>query len=458
MFLEGLAEKLQNTFKKLRGKGKLTESDINEALREVRLALLEADVSLPVVKDFTQRIRERSLGAEVMESLTPAQQIVKIVNEELTSLMGGEQMKIVFNPSGTTVIMLIGLQGSGKTTTAGKLALHYRKQGRRPLLVGVDVHRPAAIHQLEVLARQINVSFFSLGTDVSPLETARASLAEARAHGHDLIIVDTAGRLHIDAGLMEELARLKEILAPQENLLVVDAMTGQDAVNVARGFNDGLGLSGIILTKLDSDTRGGAALSVRAVTGCPIKFIGVGEKLDALEAFHPDRMAARILGMGDMLSLIEKAQEAFDQEKARELERKLRSQEFTLDDFLAQIGQVRSMGPLDQVLGMIPGLGGAKQLRQIREGFDEKEISRLEAIIKSMTPGERSNPSIINGSRRRRIARGSGTSVQDVNRLLNQFEQTRKLFKQLGAAPGGRSGSGRQAGKAGRKVRLKFPS
>jgi signal recognition particle subunit SRP54 len=454
MFLEGLSEKLQNTFKKLRGKGKLTESDINEALREVRLALLDADVSLPVVKDFIQRIRERSLGADVLESLTPVQQIVKIVNDELTRLMGDEQSKINLSvPSGhqgaATVFILAGLQGSGKTTTAGKLALYYRKHGRCPLLVGVDVYRPAAIQQLETLSKQINVPFFSLGQTANPLDIARAALEEARKQGCDMIIVDTAGRLHIDEGLMEELVRLKEILSPQETFLVVDAMTGQDAVNVARSFNEELGLSGIILTKLDGDTRGGAALSVKAATGCPIKLVGVGEKMDALEPFYPDRMAARILGMGDMLSLIEKAQESFDQEKARELERKLRKQEFTLDDFLDQLTQVRSMGPLEDVLGMIPGLGNAKQLKQLKGGFDEKEFGSIEAIIRSMTPGERRNTTIINGSRRKRIAAGSGTSVQDVNRLLKQFEQTRRLFKQF---------SETAQGKAGRKQKLfKFP-
>lgn len=441
MLLEGLAEKLQNTFKKLRGKGKLTESDISEALREVRLALLEADVSLPVVKEFIQRIRERSMGAEVLSSFTPAQQIIKIVNEELTRLMGDEQGKVDLSTTGdATVFMLIGLQGSGKTTTAGKLALYYRKQGRQPLLVGVDVYRPAAIQQLETLAKQINTPFFSLGKEISPLDTARACREQARARGCDLIIVDTAGRLHIDAVLMEELVRLKGILEPQETFLVVDSMTGQDAVNVARSFNEDLVLTGVILTKLDGDTRGGAALSVKAVTGCPIKFIGVGEKLDALEPFYPDRMAARILGMGDMLSLIEKAQVSFDQEKAQELERKLRKQEFTLDDFLDQITQVRSMGPLEQVLGMIPGLGGVKQLRQIQDGFDEKDFGHIEAIIKSMTPEERRNTTIINGSRRKRIALGSGTSVQDVNRLIKQYDQTRKMLKQLNENTSGKAG------------------
>lgn len=431
MLFEGLAERLQNTFRKLRGKGKLTESDINEALREVRLALLEADVNLAVVKQFTQRVKERCLGAEVLQSLTPAQQVIKIVHDELTLLMGEKVSKINFNPTGTSIFLLVGLQGSGKTTTAGKLALLFRKQGRRPLLVGADVYRPAAIKQLDVLAKQINVPFFSSTEEADPVRIGEASLEYAEAQGCDLIIVDTAGRLHIDQEMMEELRRLKNVLKPQEILLVVDAMTGQDAVNVAKSFHEELELSGVILTKLDGDTRGGAALSVKAVTGCPIKFVGTGEKLDALEPFYPDRMASRILGMGDVLSLIEKAQAAFDQEKAKEFERKLRKQEFTLEDFIEQIKQVRSMGPLEQLLSMIPGLGGAKQLKKLQDEFDEKEFVHIEAIINSMTPEERRNPSIINGSRRRRIAKGSGTSVQDVNRLLKQFEQTRKLMKQF---------------------------
>ncbi|MGB9791670.1 MAG: signal recognition particle protein [Thermacetogeniaceae bacterium] len=439
MLFEGLAEKLQSAFKKLRGKGKLTENDINEAMREVRLALLEADVSLSVVKEFTRRLKERCLGAEVLESLTPAQQVIKIVNDELTSLMGEKASKINFNPAGITIVMLVGLQGSGKTTTAGKLALWLRKQGKHPLLVGVDVYRPAAIKQLEVLAKQINVPFFSSSEEADPVKIAQASLDYAKAQGSDLVIVDTAGRLHIDQEMMDELKRLKDVLKPQEILLVVDAMTGQDAVNVAESFHKELGLSGIILTKLDGDTRGGAALSVKAVTGCPIKFVGTGEKLDALEQFYPDRMASRILGMGDVLSLIEKAQSAFDQQKAKELEKKLRRQEFTLEDFVEQLKQVRAMGPLEQILSMIPGLGGAKQLKKLQEELDEKELVRIEAIINSMTPEERRNPAIINGSRRRRIARGSGTSVQDVNRLLKQFEQTRKLMKQLTEATSGKN-------------------
>lgn len=446
---ESLAEKLQETFKKLRGKGKLTESDLNAALREVRLALLEADVSLPVVKEFIQCVRERSLGAEVLESFTPAQQVIKIVNEELTAIMGDTKSSVQFSSSGPTVFLLVGLQGGGKTTTAGKLALYYKKQGKQPLLVAADVYRPAAIKQLEVLAKQIDVPFFALEEGNSPVTIARQAVEYSRSHGYDLVIIDTAGRLHIDEELMEELQQMKDAVTPQEVFLVVDAMIGQDAVNIAKSFHEELGLTGVILTKLDGDTRGGAALSVRKATGCPIKFIGTGEKLDALDPFYPDRLAARILGMGDVLSLIEKAQATIDQEKAKELERKLRKQEFTLDDFLEQIKQVQSMGPLEQVLGMIPGLGGAKQLRQIQEGIDEKEFTYLEAMINSMTPEERHNPAIIKGSRRKRIARGSGRSVQDVNRLLKHYEQSRKLFKQL---------SELGAGKSARKLKsMKFP-
>lgn len=431
MLFQGLAEKLQNTFKKLKSKGKLTETDINEAMREVRLALLEADVFLPVVKEFTRSVKERCLGAEVLESLTPAQQIIKIVNDELTALMGGGLSRVNYSSNGATIFLLAGLQGSGKTTSAGKLALLHKKQGKRPLLVGADVYRPAAIKQLQVLADQIGVPFFSLGEDADPVHIAREAVERARKEGYDLIIIDTAGRLHIDTELMEELQKIKQTVEPQEIFLVVDAMTGQDAVNVAKSFDAKLALTGLIMTKMDGDARGGAALSVKQVTGCPIKFIGIGEKLDEMEPFHPDRMASRILGMGDMLSLIEKAQANFDQAKAKELEQKIRKQEFTLDDFVDQIKQLRSMGPLEQVLGMIPGLGGAKQLKQLEGEFDEKDFVHIEALISSMTPEERRNTAIISGSRRKRIAAGSGTTVQDVNRLLKQFGQTRKLMKQF---------------------------
>jgi signal recognition particle subunit SRP54 len=430
-----LAEKLQNTFKKLKGKGKLTEKDVNDAMREVRLALLEADVNYKVVKDFVATIKERAMGQEVMESLTPAQQVIKIVNEELTALMGGTQSKIILASKPPTVLMLIGLQGAGKTTTAGKLAGYFKRQGRRPLLVACDVYRPAAIKQLEVVGGNLEIPVFSLGDKVSPVEIAEQALEHAQSHGNDLVILDTAGRLHIDEELMEELEKIKAVAKPHEVLLVVDAMTGQDAVSVAESFHQSLGLDGIIMTKLDGDTRGGAALSVKAVTGRPIKFAGMGEKLDALEPFHPDRMASRILGMGDVLTLIEKAQATFDQDKAKEMERKLRQQDFTLEDFLEQLNQMKSMGPLEDILGMLPGMGQAKQLKNLQ--VDEKELKHVEAIIQSMTVEERRNPELINGSRKRRIAQGSGTRVQDVNRLLKQFADARKMMKQLGDMAGG---------------------
>ncbi len=443
MVFQALADKIQQALKKLKGKGKLTEKDVTEALREVRLALLEADVSLPVVKDFVQRVKEKATDSEVLASLTPAQQIVKIVHEELTQLMGGAPSRVNLNPAGATVFMLVGLHGSGKTTTAGKLALYFKKQGKHPLLVAADVYRPAAGKQLAVLGEQVGVPVFGLELR-DPREIARACLGEARRLGCNLVLVDTAGRLHIDAALMEELRALKEILQPHEVILVVDAMTGQDAVNIAKSFHEQLGLTGVILTKLDGDTRGGAALSVKAVTGCPIKFAGVGEKLDALEAFHPERMASRILGMGDVLTLIEKVQAGFDAAQARALEEKLRKQEFTLEDFRDQLRQMRALGPLDQLLGLLPGFGDAKHLRALQEGFDEKELIRIEAIINSMTPEERRHPEIINGSRRRRIARGSGTTVQDVNRLLRQFEQARRLLKHLSDAGTGKGGKKRR--------------
>ncbi|HHY59196.1 MAG TPA: signal recognition particle protein [Clostridia bacterium] len=441
-----LAEKLQNTFQRLRGKGKLSEKDIQEAMREVRLALLEADVNYKVVKDFVAAVKERALGQEVMASLTPAQQVIKIVHEELTALMGGTQSKIALAAKPPTVVMLVGLQGSGKTTSAGKLAHYFRRQGRRPLLVACDVYRPAAIKQLEVLGSQHDIPVFSLGDRVSPVEIARQAIAHAQQHGNDVAILDTAGRLHINEELMQELQEIKAAVQPHEVLLVVDAMTGQDAVTVAESFHQAVGIDGVIMTKLDGDTRGGAALSVKAVTGRPIKFVGMGEKLDALEPFHPDRMASRILGMGDVLTLIEKAQATLDQEKAREMERKLRQQEFTLEDFLEQLRQVRSMGPLEDILGMLPGLGQMKKLKNIQ--VDEKELKRVEAIIQSMTPEERRNPDILNGSRKRRIALGSGTTVQDVNRVLKQFMEVRKMMKQLGEFSG--------AAKKGKKG-FKFP-
>ncbi len=445
MAFEGLAEKLQQTFKRLRGRGKLSESDVGEALREVRMALLEADVNFKVVKDFVAKVKERAVGHEVLESLTPAQQVIKIVNDELTALMGGTQSRIAISPKPPTVVMLVGLQGAGKTTTAGKLALYLRKQNKRPLLVAADVYRPAAITQLQVLGKQLDIPVFAPGDKEKPVAIAKKAVEHALAYANDIVIIDTAGRLHINAELMDELKAVKQTVKPHEILLVVDAMTGQDAVTVAESFNNDLGLDGVILTKLDGDARGGAALSVKAVTGCPIKFAGLGEKLDALEPFHPDRMASRILGMGDVLSLIEKAQSSIDIEKAQELEKKLRKEDFTLDDFLDQLQQVRKLGSLDQILGMIPGMGGLSKKLQGAE-LDEKQLVKTEAIIRSMTKKERRHPDIINGSRRKRIAAGSGTLVQDINRLLKQFADARKMMKQM-----------QQMQKSGKKSNFKLP-
>ncbi|MGE5405471.1 MAG: signal recognition particle protein [Candidatus Saccharibacteria bacterium] len=441
---DGLADRLQETFRRLRGKGKLTEDDVNEAMREVRLALLEADVNFKVVKDFVGRVKERAIGQEVLNSISPGQQVVKIVFDELAELMGGNQTKIHISSKPPTVIMAVGLQGSGKTTSCGKLAKYFVSQGRRPLLVACDIYRPAAIKQLQVLGEQIGVPVFSMGQE-NPVNIARGAMEYARSNNRDIVILDTAGRLHINEELMQELKDVQAIVEPHEKLLVVDAMTGQDAVNVAESFNNDLGLTGVILTKLDGDTRGGAALSVKAVTGCAIKFAGVGEKMDALEPFHPDRMASRILGMGDVLTLVEKAQAAVDEKKALEMQKKLLKAQFTLEDFLEQMQQVRSMGPIDQLLGMIPGLG--KQLKGLKPEFDEKEMNHIEAIIKSMTPQERRDPSILNGSRKKRIAKGSGTRVQDVNRLVKQFEESRRMMKQFSDL----------GGKKGKKGGFKMP-
>lgn len=430
MAFEGLADRLQSTIQKLRGKGAVTETDVKEMMREVRLALLEADVNFKVVKDFVKRVSERAVGQEVLKSLTPAQQVVKVVQEELTALMGGEQSKIAAATRPPTVIMMVGLQGAGKTTTTGKLAnLLRKKYNRNPLLVAADIYRPAAIKQLETLGKQLNMSVFSLGDQVSPVEIAKQAIAHAKEQHHDYVLIDTAGRLHVDENLMEELQQIKELTNPHEIFLVVDAMTGQDAVNVAESFNNQLGLTGVVLTKLDGDTRGGAALSIRSVTNTPIKFVGLGEKLDALEPFHPERMASRILGMGDVLTLIEKAQASVDEEKAKELEQKLRTLSFTFDDFLEQLSQVRSMGPLDELLGMLPGANKIKGLKNLQ--VDEKQINHVEAIIRSMTKEEKLNPDIINGSRKKRIAKGSGRPVQEVNRLLKQFEDMKKMMKQM---------------------------
>ncbi|MCH5584978.1 signal recognition particle protein [Shimazuella sp. AN120528] len=428
MAFEGLSSRLQSVMQKLRGKGKVSEADVKEATREIRLALLEADVNFKVVKTFIDRVKERAIGQEVLKSLTPGQQVVKVVNEELTALMGGQESKLTVASSPPTVIMMVGLQGAGKTTSSGKLARLLAKQNKKPLLVAADIYRPAAIRQLEVLGEQLGVPVFSLGDKESPVNIAKKGIEKAKSEQFDTVIIDTAGRLHVDEQMMDELRNVRQIANPDEVLLVIDAMTGQDAVNVAESFHREMELTGVILTKLDGDTRGGAALSVKAVTNCPIKFVGMGEKADALEPFHPDRMASRILGMGDVLSLIEKAQEAVDMEKAKELEKKMRSQKLTLNDFLYQLQQVRKMGPLEDMLAMIPG-ANAKALKNVT--VDEKKMDRIEAIIRSMTVYEKDHPEILNASRRRRIAMGSGTSVQEVNQLLKQFQEMKKSMKQM---------------------------
>ncbi|AOH54259.1 signal recognition particle protein [Peribacillus muralis] len=430
MAFEGLADRLQSTMQKIRGKGKVNEADVKEMMREVRLALLEADVNFKVVKEFVKRVSERSVGQEVLKSLTPGQQVIKVVKEELTELMGGEQSKIAVASKPPTVIMMVGLQGAGKTTTTGKLAnLLRKKYNRKPLLVAADIYRPAAIKQLETLGKQLSMPVFSLGDQISPVEIAKQAIAKAKEEHHDYVLIDTAGRLHVDENLMGELKDIKELTKPDEIFLVVDAMTGQDAVNVAQSFNDQLGLTGVVLTKLDGDTRGGAALSIRSVTNTPIKFVGMGEKLDALEAFHPERMASRILGMGDVLTLIEKAQANVDEEKAKELEKKMRTATFTFDDFLEQLGQVRNMGPLDDILKMIPGANKMKGMDNLQ--IDDKQIGHVEAIIRSMTTHEKEHPETMNASRKKRIAKGSGRSIQEVNRLLKQFEEMKKMMKQV---------------------------
>ncbi len=434
MIFEGLAEKLQGTLKKLRGKGRLSEKDVKTGLKEVKLALLEADVNYKVVKKFIKKVQERAIGQDVMESLTPGQQVIKIVNEELTNLMGGNRSELSFSSESPTLIMLTGLQGSGKTTSAGKLARSLNEDGKQPLLVAGDIYRPAAIKQLQILGERLDIPVFSMGDKKDPVDIAKAGISYAQSHGKDVVILDTAGRLHIDEEMMDELKAIKNETNPHEILLVVDAMTGQDAVNVAENFDQVLGINGVVLTKLDGDARGGAALSIKAVTGKPIKFAGAGEKLADLEPFYPERMASRILGMGDVLSLIEKAEENIDAEKAKELEEKLRQDKFTLEDFLEQMDQVRNMGPLDQVLGMIPGMSGVKQLKNLQ--IDEKQLDHIEAIINSMTGEEKNDPEVINGSRRKRIAQGSGRNIQEVNRLLKQFKQTKKMMKQLNNSQG----------------------
>ena len=437
MAFEGLSDKLSAAFKRLRSKGKLTENDVRESMREVRMALLEADVNFKVAKEFTAAITEKAIGSDVLESLTPAQQIIKIVNDELTSLMGGTNARLASPNRPPCVIMLCGLQGSGKTTHAGKLSRMLKKQGHRPLLVACDIYRPAAIDQLKVVGGKADVPVFEMGQE-NPVKISKAAIAHAKDHGNDIVIIDTAGRLHIDEVLMKELQDVKAATLPHEILLVVDSMTGQDAVNVAESFNNALGIDGVILTKLDGDTRGGAALSVRHVTGKPIKFIGTGEKIDDIEPFHPERMASRILGMGDMLSLIEKAEQQFDEKKAAQMEEKLRKQTFNYNDLLDQFEQMRKMGPLKQVLGMIPGV--AKQLENAE--IDERQIDRTMAIIKSMTKKEREKPGLLDASRRKRIAAGSGTRVEDVNKLAKQLEMIQKMFKQVGGKGKKRPGFG----------------
>lgn len=439
MAFEGLAGRLQETMNKIRGKGKVNEADVKEMMREVRLALLEADVNFKVVKQFIKTVSERAVGADVMKSLTPGQQVIKIVQEELTSLMGGEESKIGTADRPPTVIMMVGLQGAGKTTTSGKLAnLLRKKYNRKPLLVAADIYRPAAIKQLETLGKQLDMPVFSLGDQVSPVEIAKQAIAKAKEEHLDYVIIDTAGRLHIDETLMDELKQVKEIATPTEILLVVDSMTGQDAVNVAQSFNEQLEITGVVLTKLDGDTRGGAALSIRSVTGKPIKFIATGEKMEALETFHPDRMASRILGMGDVLSLIEKAQTDVDTEKMKAMEQKMKDNSMTLDDFLEQLQQVKQMGPLDELLKMMPGANKMKGLDNMN--VDDKQLGHIEAIIKSMTKNEKDNPDIINASRRKRIARGSGRPVQEINRLLKQFGEMKKMMKQMTGGGKGKKG------------------
>lgn len=438
MAFESLTERLQSAMSRLRKKGKVTEADVKEMMREIRLALLEADVNLQVVKEFTKNVRERAVGSEVLESLSPAQQIVKIVNEELTKTLGEETIGLNKSPKIPTVIMMVGLQGAGKTTFAGKLANYLKKnENARPLMIAGDVYRPAAIDQLKVLGQQLDVPVFDMGTDVSPVEIVRQGMAVAQEKKNDYVLIDTAGRLHIDEALMDELKQIKEVAQPDEILLVVDAMTGQDAVNVADSFNAQLGISGVIITKLDGDTRGGAALSIRQVTGAPIKFTGTGEKLTDLEVFHPDRMASRILGMGDMLTLIEKAQSEYDEKQAEELARKMKENSFDFNDFIEQMDQVQNMGPLEDLIKMIPGMSQIPGIENVK--VDPKQLARQKAIVLSMTPAERENPDLLNPSRRRRIAAGSGNSVVEVNRFIKQFKESQKMMQQMskGSMPAG---------------------
>lgn len=444
MIFENLAEKLQNTLKNLKGKGVLSEKDIDAAMREVKLALLEADVNYKVVKDFVKSVKERALGAEVMESLTPGQMVIKIVNEELTNLMGNVQSKLNLSSKPPTVILMAGLQGAGKTTTVGKLANYLKKQGKQPMTVACDIYRPAAIKQLEIVSQKAGAIFYSEEGNQNAVEIAKNGVNKARTLGYDIVLIDTAGRLHVDETLMDELKQIKAEVKPHEILLVVDAMTGQDAVNIAQTFDETLGIDGVVLSKLDGDTRGGAALSIKAITKKPIKFSAVGEKLEDLEVFHPERMASRILGMGDVMSLIEKAQGAFDEKSAKNMQDKIKNADFTLEDFLDQMQMIKKMGPIKNLLEMIPGMSQIKQLKEA--DIDEREILKVEAIIRSMTKKERQNPSIINASRKKRIAKGSGTEVQQVNRLLKQFEESKKMMKQFG-----------NMSKSMKKGKFKFP-
>lgn len=445
MAFESLSDKFQNIFSSLRKKGKLSEQDVKAAMREVKMALLEADVNFKVVKQFVNSVKERAVGQEVMESLTPGQHVIKIVNEEMIKLMGEEKSELTFSTTPPTVYMMVGLQGAGKTTTSAKLAGNIKKMGKRPLLVACDIYRPAAIKQLQVVGEQIGVPVFAMGDKNNPVDISKAALEHANKNGNDVVIVDTAGRLHIDEEMMDELINVKETINPQEILLVVDAMTGQDAVNVADNFNSKIGIDGVILTKLDGDTRGGAALSVRAVTEKPIKYVGMGEKLTDLEVFYPDRMASRILGMGDVLTLIEKAQSTIDEKKAAEMERKIRKAEFSFDDFLEQMQQMKNLGSMKDIMGMIPGLN--QQMKNVE--VDDKELVKVESMILSMTPAERANPALMNPSRKKRIAEGSGNSIHDVNRFIKQFEQMKKMMKQF-------SGMMKKGGKKGMFGKLPF--
>ncbi|MDO4301041.1 MAG: signal recognition particle protein [Clostridia bacterium] len=453
MAFESLSNKLQQVFSNLKGKGKLTEKDVKAAMREVKLALLEADVNFKIVKDFINKVSEKAVGEDVLTGLNPAQQVIKFVNDGLVELMGSSQSKLTFSSKSPTIYMMVGLQGAGKTTTVGKLAGQLRKQGKKPLLAACDVYRPAAIKQLQVVGSTYNIPVFEMG-EGNPVEISKKAIEYANSNGHDIVIIDTAGRLHIDEELMDELVNIKNEVRPQEILLVIDAMTGQDAVNVAETFNDRLGVDGVIITKMDGDTRGGAALSVRAVTGKPIKYVGMGEKMEDLEPFYPDRMASRILGMGDVLSLIEKAQQAYDENQARELEKKMRTLDFNLEDFLNQLQQIKKMGPLKDLLKMMPGVGGKVNIDDLN--IDDNATKHIEAIIQSMTKKERQNPDILNGPRKRRIAKGSGTSIQEINKLLKQFEEMKKMMKMMNGFAKGKKGFGIPGGLGGGKIKFPF--